>query len=165
MSMTRANSAVVIIAWLLAAPAFADDATPDNNGARYTFNKIGDGFVRLDKQTGEVALCNQRTVGWTCQAAPDDRVVLENEIARLRSENAALKGAILSLGLPLPSGVMPEPPAAAGPAAPRAEGNGEVILRLPDDADIARAMAYMGQLWNRFVDALARAEKQALNKS
>jgi hypothetical protein len=26
-------------------------------------------------------------------------------------------------------------------------------------------MAYMGQLWNRFVDALARAEKQTLNKS
>jgi hypothetical protein len=34
---------------------------------------------------------------------PEDRAVLENEIARLRSENAALKKDILSRGLPLPS--------------------------------------------------------------
>ena len=63
-------------------------------------------------QTGEVSLCSQRTVGWACQAAPEDRAVLENEIARLRSENAALKKDLLSRGLPLPPGAMPEPPVA-----------------------------------------------------
>ena len=88
----------------------ADDATPDTADGRYIFNKIADGggLLRLDTQTGEVALCSQRSVGWACEAAPEDRAVLENEIARLRSENAALKKDILSRGLPLPPGAMPE---------------------------------------------------------
>jgi hypothetical protein len=158
MAMRAKDFAVVIAALALTLPAFADNATPDGAGPRYTFSKVGDGFLRLDKETGEVALCNQRTVGWACQAVPEDRAVLENEIARLRSENAALKNDILSAGLPLPSGVMPEPPAAGA-------GGDEVILRLPDNADVARAMAYVSNIWNRFVEALARAEKQVLNMS
>ena len=66
--------------------------------------------MRLDTQTGEVSLCSQRTVGWACQAMPEDRAVLESEIARLRRENAALKKDILARGLPLPAGTLPEPP-------------------------------------------------------
>lgn len=154
--MTAKNIVLVVTALLFAVPAFADDATPDNPGLRFTFGKVADGYVRLDRQTGEVALCNQRAVGWACQAAPEDRAVLENEIVRLRSENAALKQDLLAAGRPLPSGVMPEPPAAGG---------NEVILRLPSDAEVDRAMAYAGRLWNQFIDALARAEKQMLNKS
>jgi hypothetical protein len=81
---------------------------------------------------------------------------LENEIARLRSENAALKKDILSHGLALPSGATPEPPAAH---------DGDVIVRLPDNADVDRAVAYVGRIWHRFVEAIARAQKQMLNKS
>jgi hypothetical protein len=146
--------AAVITALVLITPAFADDPTPDTEGGRYTFNKTADGFVRLDTRTGEVSLCGPRTVGWTCQAAPEDRAVLENEIARLRGENAALKQAILSRGLPLPPGAMPEPPAAP---------DGDITLRLPDNADIDRAMAFVGRVWQRLVEAIARAQKQVLN--
>ena len=103
--------ALAIAAVCLSTPVLADDATPDTNGGRYTLNKVTDGFVRLDTQTGEVALCSQRTVGWACLAAPEDRAAFESEIARLRGENAALKQALLSHGLPLPSGATPEPPA------------------------------------------------------
>ena len=102
--------AVVIAGFCLIVPALADDATPETDEGRYTFSKVADGFVRLDTQTGEVSLCSQRTVGWACQAVPEDRAVLENEIARLRRENAALKKDILARGLPLPAGAMPEPP-------------------------------------------------------
>ena len=73
--------AVAIAAVCLSTPVFADDATPDTNGGRYTLNKVTDGFVRLDTQTGEVALCNQRTVGWACQVAPEDRAAFESEIS------------------------------------------------------------------------------------
>ena len=148
--------AIVAASVCLILPALADDATPDSAGGRYTFNKIADGLLRLDTQTGEVSVCSQRTVGWACQAAPEDRTVLENEIARLRSENAALKKDILSHGLALPSGATPEPPAAH---------DGDVIVRLPDNADVDRAVAYVGRIWHRFVEAIARAQKQMLNKS
>ncbi len=150
--------AVVIagICWL--APASADDATPDNNEGRYTFSKVAEGFLRLDLQTGQVSVCSQRAVGWACQAVPEDRAVLENEIARLRSENAALKKDILARGLPLPAGTMPEPPA---------KRDGDHTLRPKDDfdRDIDRMMALVGRAWHRLVEAIARAQQQVLNKS
>jgi hypothetical protein len=146
--------AIAIAAVCLSTPVLADDATPDTNGGRYTLNRVTDGFVRLDTQTGEVALCS--TVGWACQVAPEDRAAFESEIARLRGENAALKQALLAHGLPLPSGVVPEP-----------SGNhdNDITIRLPDNADIDRAVAYVSRLWNCFVDAVSRAKKQMLNKS
>src|ERR1700689_5848366 len=107
MTMFSKAVALAIAAVCLSTPAFADDATPDTNGGRYTLNKVSDGFVRLDTQTGEVALCSQRAVGWACQVAPEDRTAFESEIARLRSANATLKQAILSHGLPLPPGTTP----------------------------------------------------------
>jgi hypothetical protein len=154
--MIMFSKAFAIAAVCLSTPVFADDATPDTNGGRYTLNKVADGFVRLDTQTGEVALCSQRTVGWACQAAPEDRTVFENEIARLRGENAALKQALLSRGLPLPSGATPER---------SGSHDNDITIRLPDNTDIDRAVAYVGRMWNRFVDAVNRAQKQMLNKS
>src|ERR1700691_6475585 len=108
--MIEKTLAGALIGWCLLSPAFADDATPDDEGGRYTFSKQADGVLRLDKQTGNVSLCSQRTVGWACQAAPDDRAILEDEIARLRRENAVLKKDILARGLPLPAGGTPAPP-------------------------------------------------------
>ncbi|HMK71331.1 MAG TPA: hypothetical protein VK442_10215 [Xanthobacteraceae bacterium] len=148
--------AVVIAGLILIEPALADDAMPENDGGRYTLSKVAEGFVRLDTQTGEVSLCSQRTVGWACQAMPEDRAVLENEIARLRRENAALKKDILARGLPLPAGSTPEPPEARdGDRAPPLAGN----------HDFDRMMALVGRLWHRLVEALAQAQKQMLNKS
>ncbi len=158
--MIAKGIALAVAVWGLTVPAVADDATPDSQGGRYIFNKQADGFVRLDGQTGEVALCGPKTVGWTCQAAPEDRALLENEIARLRSENAALKKTILSRGLPLPPGVMPEPLAQNDAAQ-----NGDLSMHLPSDADIDRAVAFVGHVWRRLVEAVERAQKQVLNKS
>jgi hypothetical protein len=157
--MISKTTVLVIAALLASLPAVADEATPpDTAGGRYTFSKVADGFVRLDSQTGQVALCGPRTVGWACLAAPEDRAALENEIARLRSENAALKQDILSRGLPLPPGAMPEPPAAG-------IGDNDITIRLPSDAELNRAVAYAGRIWHRFVEAVARAQQQMLNKS
>jgi hypothetical protein len=156
MTMFSKAFVIAITAVCLSAPVLADEGTPDTNGGRYTLNKVTDGFVRLDTQTGEVALCSQRTVGWACQVAPEDRAAYESDIARLRGENAALKQALLSHGLPLPSGVTPEP---------SGTHDNDITIRLPDNADIDRAVAYVGRLWNRFVDAVNRAQKQMLNKS
>ncbi len=153
--------AAAIVALCCILPLRADEATPDNAGGRYIFSKIADGYVRLDTQTGQVAQCGPRSVGWACAAAPEDRVVLENEIARLRGENAALKKDILARGLPLPPGTMPEPPVAQHGAPQTSMPN----LRLPSDADIDRVMAFVGRVWQRFVEAVQRAEKQVFNKS
>ena len=154
-TMINTAFAVVITGFCLIAPALADDAMPENDGGRYTFSKVAEGFVRLDTQTGEVSMCGQRTVGWACQAVPEDRAVLESEIARLRRENAALKKDILAHGLPLPAGTVPEPPIVRGDHAPPP--------RLHSDLD--RMMALVDRVWQRLVEALAHAQRQMLNKS
>jgi hypothetical protein len=143
----------------LAAPAFAEGEMPDSEHGRYAFSKVADGFLRLDTQTGQVSVCSQRAVGFACQATPDDRTVLENEIARLRTENAALKKEMLAHGLALPG---------AGAAVPESEGarDNDITIHLPDNSEIDRMVAYAGQLWHRFVEAITRAQKQVLdNKS
>jgi hypothetical protein len=137
--------------------AFADDATPDTKGGRFSFTRQGDGFVRLDSQTGAVALCSRKDVGLACQTAPDDRTLFENEIARLRNENAALKKDLLSRGLPLPAGAVPEPDGGAS--------GGLSNLRLPTEADLDRAVNFAGRVWHRFIGVVERAQKQILNKS
>lgn len=154
--MIRNVLAVVAIGMtIVAAPALADSATPDNAEGRYTFSKVQDGFLRLDSQSGQVAMCSRRAVGWACQAVPEDRAVLENEIARLRSENAALKKDLLSRGLPLPTGSLPEPP-------PLRNGDGN--LRLPNNADIDRVMDFVGKIWRRLFDMVTNARRDTFGK-
>jgi hypothetical protein len=154
MTITKTTSVIVVALFCCIAPALADEETPDNEHGRYSFSKVAEGLLRLDMQTGEVSVCSQRAVGWACQAAPEDRAVLENEIARLRTENAALKKDILAHGLPLPGGATPEPPAAR---------DGDRAPQLGDNSDLDRMVAIAGRLWHRFVDAIARAQKQVLN--
>jgi hypothetical protein len=159
MSIRTAAAVVAALCWIM--PLHAEEAAPDSAGGRYIFSKLDEGYLRLDTQSGAVAQCRPHGVGWACEAAPEDRAVLENEIVRLRSENAALKKELLARGLPLPPGAMPESPTAqhGAPQASLPE------LRLPNDADIDRMMAFVGRVWQRFVETVQRAEKQVFNKS
>jgi hypothetical protein len=153
--MRQIGITIAVAAVVLIGPARADEPAPDSEGGRYVFSKQASGYLRLDTQSGAVALCSEQPVGWTCQAAPEDRAMFEREIARLQNENAALKRALLGHGLSLPSGVAPDTGIAQN----------DSTLRLPSDADIDRAIAFVAQVWQRFIEAIARAQKQVLNKS
>ena len=147
--------AAMLVGFCLMGPAGAGDAAPDSDHGRFSLTKVADGYLRLDTQTGDVSLCTQRAVGWACQAVPDDRAVLEQEITRLRGENGALKKEILTNGLPLP----------AGATADTSDSDRSVTLRLPSNQEIDSALAYAGSIWHRLVDAVTRAQKQIFNKS
>jgi hypothetical protein len=131
------------------------DAAPEAEGSRFVFHRVQDSFVRLDSRTGQVSLCSRRTVGWTCQVAPDDRNVLEREIARLRADNALLKKEFLTRGLPLPGGIKPTPPAA----------DGSKQLKLPTEADFDRVVAFIQKAWNRLVEMIVNLQKDVMKKS
>jgi len=149
------GQAVLIAQAVLIGQALADEPTPDTEGGRYVFSRQANGFLRLDTKSGAVSLCSEQPVGWACQAAPEDRAVFEGEIARLQNENAALKRTLLAHGLSLPPGVAADAPISQN----------DSTLRLPSDADIDRAIAFVGHVWQRFIDAIARAQKQVFNKS
>ena len=121
--------------------------------ARYSFQPIDEGFMRLDGRTGEVSLCTRRSAGWTCQAVAGDRLALEAEIARLQGENVALKKELLGRKLPLPGTVRPAP-TPAKPEPPRATQHPE--------AEGSGVLAMLAKVWRRFVDMIASWRRDVL---
>jgi hypothetical protein len=146
--------AIVAAASVASAQSPTPEAPSDDN--RYTFNKVEDGFLRLDNKTGQVSLCSRRTVGWACQTVADERSALEGEIARLQADNAALKRELIARNIPLPSGVRPEAPAAK---------SSESELKLPSNADLDRMMNFMEKVWRRLVEMMVSIQKDVMKKS
>lgn len=132
----------------------AESKPPENGEARYTFSRVQSGYVRLDNRTGQVSFCSKRTVGWTCQLAPEDRGVFENEIARLQEENAALKKDLLRRGLPLPGAMKPD----------AAVARSERPVALPTDPNFDRMKDFVGEVWRRLVALIVTLQKDVLNK-
>ena len=156
--MTRmAHLAFIVAGLVCVAPAVqAQSGSPDNEDNRYTFNRADDGYLRLDGRTGRVSLCTRRTVGWACQTVPDERAVLEAEIARLQGENAALKKELLAHNLSLPGIVKAEPPVAK---------HEEPRLQSPSDAEANKVMVFVEKVWRRMVEMIVSLQKDVLKKS
>jgi len=136
------------------APPSAGLPPAESEDPRYSFNRVQDGYLRLDIRTGQVALCSRRQVGWACQLLPDDRIVLESEIGRLQLENGALKKELLSRGIKLPSGVSAPLPAAKAAEAPRSSGSG-----------VDRVMTLVEAMWRRLVEMIANLQRDMMKKS
>lgn len=150
-----------------AAPAAPAPTAPAPGGdeGRYSFHRVQDSFVRLDGRTGEVSVCGREVSGWTCRAVPDERAALEETIGRLQGDNAALKRELLARGLPLPSGVKPDPPPAArgdkGADKPTDTGPSP---KLPGDAELDRVMGFIEKVWRRLVELMADFQRDMQRK-
>ena len=151
------TGAFIVTALGLAVPStvWAQTAAPQSDDKRYTFNRVDEGYLRLDGRTGQVSICAQRPAGWACQAVPDERAVLEAEIARLQAENAAVKKELIARNLPLPGTVKPDAPAA---------NPDESRLQLPNDADLNKVMNFVEKVWRRLLDMIATVHKDVLKK-
>jgi len=152
--MSNMRLALAVLLGCAATPALAQDTTSANPPLRYSFNRVDDGFLRLDNATGQIAFCSPHTVGWACQAVPEDRAALEKEIARLQDEVASLRAEIAGLRAPLPQ---PRPPADLMPAPTN------------DDAkqlrqDIERARVAFENAWRRLVDMIMNFQKDMMHK-
>jgi hypothetical protein len=154
-------------------PETQESSQPLASG-RYSFNRVEDGFLRLDNASGEVAYCNARPVGWACEAVAIDRSVLETEtasvqkqvalltkldleIARLHDEVASLKREIAALKEPPP----PRPPADL--SAPLEKGSAS-SANLPTQQDMARAREYLEETWRRLVEMIVTIQKDIMRK-
>src|SRR5215468_11129857 len=100
--MIRTSFAAAIVGLVALGAAATHAETVDNEDSRFTFHRTDDGYLRLDGRSGQVSICTRRPAGWLCRLVPDERAALEGEIARLQSDNAALKKELLAHNLPLP---------------------------------------------------------------
>ena len=153
--MRNSALALAVLLACAASPASAQDGAPPNVPSRYSFNRVDDGFLRLDNQTGQIAFCSPHAVGWACQAVPEDRAALDKEIARLQDEVASLKSQIAALHEPPP----PRPPADLTP--PPADKS-EDAARLRED--IERARVAVENAWRRLVEMIVNFQKDMMRK-
>lgn len=152
--MPNTRLAIAVLLGCAATSALAQDSAPPNVAPRYSFNRVDDGFLRLDNSSGQVAFCSPHTVGWACQAVPEDRAALEKEIARLADEVTSLKTEIAGLRAPLPP---PRPPADLTPAPKSDEAK-----QLREDID--RARVAIENAWRRLVDMIMNFQKDMMRK-
>ncbi|MBW8300773.1 MAG: hypothetical protein K0M60_14320 [Hydrogenophaga sp.] len=102
--MPMPTTLFLMIATGFAAPALADDT----DVARFALEKTDGGFVRLDRKTGALTLCQESDGTLTCRMAADERAAYEEDLARLEKRVEALEkslatGRPLAKGEPLPS--------------------------------------------------------------
>jgi hypothetical protein len=64
---------------------------------RYTLEKSGDGFVRMDKTTGEMSICEEKGGQLVCRLAADERSAFQDEIDRLEGTVKALDERVAKL--------------------------------------------------------------------
>ena len=144
---------LVILMAMVTAGAVPTPAAPSDH-PRYGFEPVDDGaFLRLDRRTGWVSPCHrQHAVGWTCRMASEERIMLEDEVGRLQSENAVLKKAVASHGLWPPSGGQSAPPA------PRAGTAGS-------SGDVGESAPFIERIWRRVVKMVARLQRDVRDRS
>jgi hypothetical protein len=166
----------------LPASTSAEPAMPlQSPDGRFALYRIDDGFVRLDRRTGEVAACSRRADGWACDAAAEERTAFDQKLERLQRDNAVLKQALLDRGLPLPDGMagiasaappaaeaapsggalVPRPPQTVPPAASTAPKAGEADRAAREEVEIDRIMTIVDRVWRRVVD-MARTMQRDL---
>lgn len=102
--MPMPTTLFLLIATGIAAPALAEDA----DMARFALEKTENGFVRLDRKTGALTLCQEKDGTLTCRMAADERAAYEEDLARLEKrvealENGLASGRPLAKSEPLPS--------------------------------------------------------------
>jgi hypothetical protein len=148
-------------------PQAPPPAGAEDNG-RYSFHRMGDGFVRLDSRTGQLAQCSWGASGWSCKVVPDERAALESEIARLQRQNAELKKSLLSRGLELPGGITADAPVASRPVPPAdipdTSRDNAQAPKAPSEADLDRAIAFMKNVWRRLVEMMAELQRDIQRK-
>jgi len=154
-----------------------DSAAPPADGGRFTFNRIDNGFLRLDTQSGQVAYCRQQAASWACQAVPENRSGLEADVARLQTDITALKTlqsdmmALKTLKSDIVrlheeiAALRQEVAALKGPPPPRPPADltppgkdGDAVIKLPTQGDVARARAFIEKTWLRLVEMITAVQ-------
>ncbi len=122
--------------------------------ARYTMNPAeGGGFVRLDTETGQMALCQRTAADWSCREMAEPGRGLNQEVERLRAENQRLKTEMRQM-----EDILLGDKQADG--SQRQERRG-FEFKLPSEEDLDSAMSYAQRMLRKFREKLKEIEGDA----
>ena len=117
-------AATVMSAFGFASVAYAEEA------GRYTLEKSETGYVRMDTQTGEMSICEERSGQLVCKLAADERSAFQDEIDRLQAGIKALETRIAAI----------EANPLLNPGA-----------LLPSEEEFEKSLTYMEKFFRRFM--------------
>lgn len=136
---------VAAVVSALATPAAAQP-TPTERPGRYALQAIDGGILRLDTETGTMALCTRQGSQLACEAVavaePD------KEVERLGRENRDLRAEVKRL-----EDLLANPPQAPGSQARRGPK-----FELPTEEDVDKALNYVERMFKKFRDRLKDLE-------
>jgi len=168
----------------------AQESAPPIPPGRFAFTRVGDGFLRLDTDSGQVAYCNAQGRGWTCQATSESQPGPEKDVAKLQDDVNALKALkddiaglrsgiaevknleaeiarlqdeVASLKKDLVALKEPPPPRPPADLAPADKSDGRPI-KLATREDMARARAFIEDTWRRLVEMINTVQKDMMRK-
>jgi flagellar motility protein MotE (MotC chaperone) len=122
--------AAPLVVVLASAGALAED--------RYVLEKSDSGFVRMDRQTGEMSTCKQEGAALVCKLAADERTAYQDEIDRLQAAMAALDQRVVKLENSL---------------AARLES------QLPTEEEFGKTLSYMERFLRSFMGIVKEMDK------
>jgi hypothetical protein len=113
----------------------AASAAQDDEGGRYALERSADGYVRMDKETGEMSICQERSGQLVCKLAADDRQAFESEMDRLQSSVDALEKRVTAL-------------------------EGSPSKGLPSEEEFDKTMTYMQRFFRGFMDIVKEWDRE-----
>ena len=125
-TMLHKFPAAALIVGVLAGPAVAQE------DGRYSMERTEDGFVRMDRQTGEVSVCREQGEDLVCRLAADDRQAFESDLDALSDRVTALEERIGQMS----------------------------SADLPPDEEIDRAMGIMESFMRRFFGMIQEFQQE-----
>lgn len=143
---------------LLLAVATTGAAAATENSGRFSMSPSGDGFMRLDKVTGAVSLCERKDGDWACRSLPDDQKALQDRIGKLEDENRALKDENRRLEDVMGLGPDAKPPAGNG-AAPGTTPAPKSGPSMPSEKDVDKAFDYVEGMLRKFKERLKKLDE------
>lgn len=140
---------------LLSLPVLATVAVADpaNDGGRFTMSPVEGGFLRLDKQTGAVAMCAKSASEWACKPVDDQTADGSLRRSGIEAENRALRDRVKELEDQLASRP-PGPPHLDGPP-----GDGPAGSQLPSEEEVDQALDYMSRVYKKIRDHIRELDK------
>lgn len=97
--------------------------------SRFSLEKTADGYVRLDKSTGEMSICKEQAGQLVCRLAVDDRAALADQVSSMDRRLTAIEGRLGNLE----------------------KSGGRPIEDMPTDEEFEKTMGYMERFFRRFM--------------
>lgn len=129
--------AFLLITALLASATCAAHA---QEAGRYTLEKSPTGYVRMDRQTGEMSICEERGGQLVCKLAADERAAFQDELDRLQAKLTGLEQRLAAVE------------------------NSPVLKPqnlLPSEEEFQRSLGYMERFFRKFLDIVRETDKES----